>query len=87
MSENPRDDKRYWLDRPGSVRLLLWLLYAVCAALLLLDFVYHRHVLHSWEGLWGFYAVFGFAAYVALVLGAKEMRKFLMRDEDYYDDR
>ncbi len=51
-----------------------------------LDFVIHRHVVHSWETLWGFYAVFGFVACVILVLVAKRMRTFLMRSEDYYDE-
>jgi len=41
---------------------------------------------HAWEALPGFYALFGFVACVVLVLIAKEMRKVLMRDEDYYDD-
>ena len=54
--------------------------------LLLADFVVHRHVYHEWEGLWGFYAGYGFVACVLLVLIAKEMRKLLMRSEDYYDD-
>ena len=34
----------------------------------------------------GFYCIYGFAACVALVLLATEMRKVIMRDEDYYDD-
>ena len=40
---------------------------------------------NAWEALWGFYAVFGFIACTVLILVAKEMRKFLMRKEDYYD--
>jgi hypothetical protein len=36
--------------------------------------------------VWGFYAIYGFVACVILVLVAKEMRKLVMRDEDYYDD-
>ena len=42
-------------------------------------------MVHPFEGLWGFYAIYGFVACVILVLLAKEMRKLLMRDEDYYD--
>ncbi len=79
-------EKKYFLDKPGNVKRVLGVFFAVCAALLALDFVHHRHVIHEWENLWGFYAIFGFVACVLLVLGAKEMRKLLMRDEDYYDD-
>ena len=36
--------------------------------------------------MFGFYAIFGFVACVGLVLAAKELRKFLKRDEDFYDN-
>ena len=52
----------------------------------MLDFLVHRHVEHPWEGLFGFYAFYGFVACVVLVLIAKEMRKILMRKDDYYGD-
>jgi hypothetical protein len=58
----------------------------VCGLSLVLDFVVHRHVDHPWERLIGFYCVYGFVACVILVLVAKEMRKILMRGEDYYGD-
>ena len=79
-------EKQHIFDNPRNVKRLLWVFYAVCAVLLLLDIVHHRHMIHRWEHLWGFYGIFGFLACVALVLIAKEMRKVLMRPEDYYDD-
>lgn len=82
MHENQR---RHWLDHPENQRLVRVSLYVACSILLLLDFVIHRHVEVSAERFWGFYPVFGFVACVLLVLVAKEMRKFLMRTEDYYD--
>jgi len=78
-------DKPHMFDQPEGLRRLLRVFYAICAALLVADLVHHRHVVHAWEQLWGFYAVFGFVACVLLVLIAKEMRKVLMRSEDYYD--
>ena len=45
----------------------------------------HRHTYLNWEKLPAFYAFYGFVACVLLVLIAKEMRKVLMRKEDYYD--
>lgn len=79
------DEKAHFFDRPQNVRLVLRLLVTVCALLLVADFIYHRHVMHPWEAVWGFYAIYGFVACVILVLVAKEMRKLVMRDEDYYD--
>jgi hypothetical protein len=77
--------KQYLFDKPRNVNRLLRGFYLVCAILLILDIVLHRHVIHSWENIPGFYAIFGFVACVLLVLIAKEMRKVVMRKEDYYD--
>jgi cytochrome c oxidase subunit IV len=81
-----KDEKQYWLDKPGNLQRLLKWFYIICAALFAADFVIHRHVVHTWENLFGFYGIFGFVACVILVVVAKEMRKVLMRKEDYYDD-
>lgn len=72
-------------DNPRNVKKLLYVFYFICAVLFLVDFLVHRHIVHSWESLWGFYAIYGWLACVILVLVAKELRKVLMRPEDYYD--
>jgi len=77
--------KEHVWDDPGNVKLLLRIFYVVCAILILVDFVFHRHAVHPIEHWWGFYPLYGFVACVTLVLVAKEMRKVLMRDPDYYD--
>ena len=79
------NDKVHIFDKPQNVRRVLWALVAMCIATIGADFVYHRHIVHPWEGVWGFYAFYGFVACVVLVLVAKEMRKLLMRAEDYYN--
>jgi len=78
-------EKQHIFDKPRNVNRLLRVFYAICGLLFVLDFILHRHVYHSWENTPAFYAIFGFVACVALVLIAKEMRKVLMRKEDYYD--
>ncbi len=57
----------------------------VCAVLLTVEFAVDRHVSHAWESLWGFYAIYGFVACVALVEIAKLLRALLGRDPDYYE--
>lgn len=79
-------DKQHFFDKPGNVKWFLRVFYGVCIALFAADFVIHRHAERTLEGFWGFYAIYGFVACVLLVLMAKEMRKVLMRGEDYYDD-
>ena len=80
------DEKAHIFDKPRNVRRVLRTLYAVCAVLFVTDFIYHRHDYASWEGWYGFYSIYGFVACVLLVLIAKEMRKVIMRREDYYDE-
>lgn len=78
-------NNQHFFDNPRNVKIILYLLYISCLILFILDFIIHRHTYHQWEGLLGFYAVYGFIGCVVLVLIAKWMRTFLMRDEDYYD--
>ncbi len=80
----PEDDPR-WLDRPGSVGILIKILMAACAATVLADFFYHKHGEFHFQEFPGFDAAFGFLAYVGLVNLAKGVRVLLMRSEDYYD--
>ena len=83
MSANGK--KPYLFDNPNNVKRVVRGLIVVCLVLFALDAVLHRHVSHPWEVLFGFYAIYGFVACVLLVVLAKELRKLLMRDEDYYD--
>ena len=78
--------KRYFLDKPENVTALWRIFVAVCALLLFVDLVHHRHVTHPWESLLGFYAIFGFVGIVLLILAAKQLRRLVGRKENYFDD-
>jgi len=82
---NKSVDKQYLFDNPSNVSLVIRGLHIVCILLILLEFILHRHAAREWEGFTGFYALFGFIACVTIVLVAKQLRKILMRKEDYYD--
>lgn len=79
------EGKTYLFDSKRNVRFVVRALIAACILLFGLDFVLHRHAYHPLEEIPGFYAIYGFVACVLLVLLAKEMRKLLIRREDYYD--
>ena len=79
------DGKRYLFDNPRNVRLVVRGLTWTCVLLVAIELFVHRHLSHAWESLFGFYALYGFVACVLLVLLAAEMRKLVMRDEDYYE--
>lgn len=85
MTDRVPDEKTYWLDNPRNVTKIFWGLVVVCALLFAADAFYDKHVELEAETWFGFYGIFGFVACVALVLAAKELRKILMRGEDYYD--
>lgn len=74
-------------DRPRNVQRVLWFLYASSALVLALDLLVHRHVVHPFEGLIGFYPAYGFVGCVVLVVAAKWLRKLIIRPEDYYRRR
>ncbi len=83
-------EKKHLFDQPRNVLRLIWIFFALCALLLSVDLLFHRHLsfaegVFPVEGWFGFYAIYGFVACVLLVLAATELRKVLMRREDYYD--
>jgi hypothetical protein len=83
MSDESNDN--HWLDRPGSVSLIIKVLVLACALTVVADFFYHKHGDYHFQEWFAFDAAFGFLAYVGLITAAKGMRRLLMRDEDYYD--
>lgn len=76
-----------WLDQPKNVARLYRGLWIFGGLLVLADLVVHRHAEAGFDGVFGFYSLYGFIACVALVLAAKLLRRGVMRREDYYDDR
>ena len=89
-SENKRGvsesgEKKYWLDEPRNVDRVVHVFYAVCALLVAIDVFVPKHGPFAIEHYFGFYGFFGFVACVVLVLTAKQLRRILMRPEDYYD--
>lgn len=81
---NP-DLENGWFDEPANVNKIVWALGILCAGSVIADFFYHKHTHYGFQGIYGFDAVYGFVSCVLLVLAAKQLRKLLMRDEDYYD--
>ena len=79
------DDNPGWADRPENRRLIRRVLYAACVLLVIGDFVFHRHISVDVERVPAFYALYGFAALVGVVMAAKGLRHFVKRNEDYYD--
>lgn len=76
--------KLLWVDKPGSADKLFKILAVVCALLFLSEFTFHKHVIVAVENIPGFYGIFGFVMFMALILVAKMLRTIIKRPEDYY---
>ena len=86
MAEKPDlRETTYWLDNPRNVDRLVHGFYVVCGLVVAIDVFFPKHGPFAIEHVYGFYGIFGFVACVALVLIAKQLRRALMRPEDYYD--
>ncbi len=72
-------------DKPKNVKRLLLIFYASLIALLCIDPFIHKHAEFEWEAVPGFFAAYGFISYVLLIFISKLLRKWIMRNENYYD--
>lgn len=80
------NSKKYLFDNPRNVKILLRSFFSSLLILLIIERFVHKHPDFLWEGWPEFYAVFGFVAFVAIVLAAKYiLRPLVKRREDYYD--
>ncbi len=79
------DKKSGWFDKKSNLILFLRIFYASLVVLLVIDLFIDKHVVFGLDGAPSFSAAYGFISCVLLVLLAKVLRIFIMRDEDYYD--
>jgi drug/metabolite transporter (DMT)-like permease len=79
-------EKKHFFDKPKNVKGLFLVFCASLIVVLVLEFFIHKHPHFPWEKWPGFYATFGFVAFVSLILAAKYiLRPLIKRKEDYYD--
>ena len=76
-----------WVDKPGSSNKIFWGLAVVCGLIFLADFTYDKHGYFHIEETPGFYGIYGFVAFTALILIAKTLRVLIKRPENYYGDK
>ncbi|NCG26360.1 MAG: hypothetical protein GWP42_02310 [Verrucomicrobiales bacterium] len=89
------DGKKYLWDNPLNVKKFIKGFFLVCLVIFLFDFLFLFDVIHKhlsfkegeflYEGWVGFYCASVFVSCAMIVVVAKELRKVLMRGDDYYD--
>lgn len=84
---NDHDERElHWLVRPSTIRLLWRVFAAVLALTVLTQLFVEVHAYFAVDGVFGFYAAFGFLSCVGMVLFAKVLGSALKRPDTYYDD-
>lgn len=76
-----------WVDKPGSANKIFWALAVLCVFVFAAGFMVDMHGHFAVESFGGFYALYGFAMFTALILVAKALRVIIKRREDYYGDK
>ncbi|GAB5499954.1 MAG: hypothetical protein PsegKO_22650 [Pseudohongiellaceae bacterium] len=81
------DNKPGWAEDPVIHQRIRYFLFALCGVLVIADLIVHRHTYLPVEELPAFYAFYGFAALVGVVVLAKSLRQLVGRSEDYYQQK
>ncbi|MFQ5563721.1 MAG: hypothetical protein ACE5FO_09150 [Parvularculaceae bacterium] len=83
-------DDAGWADRPAVRRFILFALFAACALAAAAGFYSewrNPHPHFEAEEFPVFFAVYGFVAFMFIVLAGQHLRALVGRKETYYDER
>ena len=79
-SEHHNDSDAWWIARQENANKVWYGLVGLCLLLVVADFAYHsshsKHGYFDFETAIGFHAIYGFVAFLFVVLTGKELRKF-----------
>lgn len=87
MKLQRKPEQQHWLTRPETIRKLWWLFSAVLLATIVAQFIFAIKQHFTVDGWFGFYALFGFASCIAMVVFAKILGVIVKRRERYYEDK
>ena len=78
----------HWLDGPRNIRRLWGLFLGLLALTVLAEFAEFAFTLHPHfgvDGYFGFHALYGFLACLAMIAVAKALGALFKRPDDYYE--
>ncbi len=77
--------KQHWLVRTSTIRLLWLIFIAVLAITVIVGLFVGSHGHFHLDGSFGFYAWYGFATCIIMIVVAKLLGRLLHRKDSYYD--
>ncbi|WP_425411035.1 hypothetical protein [Hyphococcus sp.] len=90
MTDHNHSSKPGWADKKSFRNAFLGVLIVSCVLAALAGFIpaFQNPKPHFEQEHWGvFFAVWGFAAFMFIVLAGQHLRKLVGRKEDYYEER
>ena len=88
--EHHKSDDKGWADNPAFICVFLGVLIVACVLAAFAGFVpawQKSHPHFQAEGFPIFFAFWGFASFMFIVLAGQHLRKLVGRKEEYYDER
>lgn len=80
------EEQKHWLVRPENIRLMWRVFIAILVLTVLAEFGIKGHPYFGIDGVFGFYAAYGFITCVGMIVFAKALGVVLKRPDTYYDD-
>jgi len=74
-----------FFEKKSTINGLIAIVVILCIGFGVADFFVHHHAYFGEDKIPVFYGIAGFVAFFGLVLVGKQLRKLIMRDEDYYE--
>jgi len=75
----------HWLYRPENIRKLWRWGSAVLALTVLGQIIWHVHGHFGFDGWFAFFAIYGYATCVAMIVLANWLGRFVKRGDTYYE--
>ena len=76
--------KKALFDNPRNGKIFLFLFYASLGIVLLAELFVEKKPYFTFEGFFGFSAVYGYLAAMVIIFLAKKFRRCVSCDENYY---
>ena len=76
-----------YFEKVTRLKVVLFSFFLLCVVLFFLDFFIDRHAYFEVEAYFNFYSIYGFVMFSIIIFGSRALRFFLMRRENYYEEK